>query len=628
MSLASRPTALLKSLPLVLFSLSLLVTACTNVGSANSADAATTPSFVSAPATSASQGSTYTYQIETLPAAGSATLALTAAPSGATLSGNTLTWTPSAAQSRLPNQFSVRATTAAGSATQSWTVTPTGTVSGTWVDTYWTVNGPVPRPFDWTTVLPPPLVLPPPAALVPQPDGSFQTLPGSGNSDGTFSIPNVPGGYYWLQSGGALYWTSSSSFDFATDIVEPMPSNTEINSTTTTMNFNLAGLDPVQTGDQLAWLWEIYPPSSLAGPVSSPVGTTTGSLGEIATSNIDFSQSGAAFFVQYEPETIGPLAALALGPELLVPNLSLTNGTLNSVGETLAPSPQHSFDLNIKGSLWAPLFNGAGPSSTTPQGADLEIAVQPFVTGDKLASFGGSIPLLIDPRSSHPAFALDPAGFGRSPGRCAVSGPRSSGSSPVGPGEPPITADQDFGPAQYGDPFPPAWPRFFTFCQYASVPIPIPGSTTPITFQLVDQQSSSLPPSQVAPLIGQVQNPEINGASLLAPGTVAATGVILNWVAPTGTTPTGYKITTYVPFTFPPGPLGTPGVLTYLPGLSFYTARTSASLPPLQAGQTYVFLITAVSDGAANFETQPNRSALPTASISVVSAPITVSGGL
>jgi hypothetical protein len=50
-------------------------------------------------------------------------------------------------------------------------------------------------------------------------------------------------------------------------------------------------------------------------------------------------------------------------------------------------------------------------------------------------------------------------------------------------------------------------------------------------------------------------------------------------------------------------------------------------LPPLQAGQTYVFSITAILDGAANFETRPNRSALPTASVSVVSAPITTTNG-
>lgn len=619
MSLATRPTERLKSLPIVLLGLSLLMTACSNMSSPEISSPA--PSFVSAPPTTANQGSIYTYQIAT--STGSATLALTMAPSGATLNGDTITWTPSAAQSRLSNQFSVRATSAAGSTTQSWTVTPAGTVSGTWVDTYWTANGPIPRPIDWTTALP---LFPQaaPAALVPQPDGSFQTLQGSGNSDGTFSIPNVPGGYYWLQpTPAAFYWTSSSSFDLGADVAEPLPTKAPLNSTTTSMGFNLAGLDPVQTGDQLAFLWGIYPPFSLANPatVNSALGATTGNLGATINGNLDFSQPGTAFFMQYEPESIGTLAALALGAEVSVSNLSLTNGTANTLSETLAPSPQHSFDLNIKGSLWMPLFNGAGPSPLTPLGAHLQFAVNPFVTSHNLAPISLSIPLVIDPKSINPAFAL-PVAFGLS-GGCDASGPNSSGFS----GEPVISADQDFGPVQYSDPFPSEWAGVFSFCQYASVPVPIPGSTTPITFQLVNQQSNSSPPSQVAPLVGQVQSPKINGANLLTAGMVVpATGVTLNWDAPNGTTPTGYKITLYIPVTFPSVIPGTPSILTYFSSRSFYTTKTSALLPPLQAGQTYVFLITAILDSAANFETQPNHSALPTASASVISAPITASG--
>ena len=109
--------------------------------------------------------------------------------------------------------------------------------------------------------------------------------------------------------------------------------------------------------------------------------------------------------------------------------------------------------------------------------------------------------------------------------------------------------------------------------------------------------------------------------SFLTPNSIGATNVTLNWTAPSGTMPTGYKIDLFVPGALPGG------VQTYLPRGSFYTAKTSAVLPPLQAGQTYVFLITAILDGAANFETRPNRSALPTAFVSVVSAPTTISSG-
>jgi hypothetical protein len=118
-----------------------------------------------------------------------------------------------------------------------------------------------------------------------------------------------------------------------------------------------------------------------------------------------------------------------------------------------------------------------------------------------------------------------------------------------------------------------------------------------------------------------VQNPTINGKSLFVTGTIGGTGVTLSWTAASGAPPTGYKITEFATDTT------LQNAQTYALRTFFYTAKTSVVLPPLQAGQTYVFLITAVLDGAANFETHPNRSELPTAAVSVVSAPITVSTG-
>ena len=246
---------------------------------------------------------------------------------------------------------------------------------------------------------------------------------------------------------------------------------------------------------------------------------------------------------------------------------------------------------------------------------------QPFVTGGKLPSIlAQNIPLLVDLQPSSPlSFELltDP-----SIDVCGGGGPIAPGDFTFLPGEPAVTTDQDFGIVHYGDPFPTDWPRIFTFCQTATVPVPLPGSTTPISFVLKASQSSSLPTSQISPPFGPVQNPTINGTSLFVASTINSTGANLSWTAPNGTAPTGYAIAAFSPATLPNN-----GAMTYLPRGSYFTAKTSALLPPLQVGQTYVFMITAILNGAANFETQPNRSALPTASVSVVSAPIMVTGG-
>ena len=496
---------------------------------------------------------------------------------------------------------------------------PIGTVTGTWADTYWTSNGQVAVPFNWTTATTMPTV------LVPQTNGTFQTLTGTGNANGTFSIPNVPAGYFWLEAGGSSYWTSSSTVNLGQDI-DDQPAAATVSTSSTIIHVNYSGLDALQSGDQAMFLWS---PLSIESPASTPSGGTSLNTGVLINSDVDFSQSAPAFLLQYEPETVGTLSLLRLGPEDTIPSQSFSNGTSNVLNATLASSPQKSFDLNIEGSAWPALFTNAGPSSLNIAGADVTLAALPFMTGADVPAilwsriqptiFGQQmglkfgVPLVADlpSLSAQEVPPLLP--------RCLDSGPIQSGAPVPLPGKPPVTTDQDFGMVSYEDPFPSTWQRVFTLCQTASVSVSLPGSANPISFLLVDSQSTSIPTSQLTPPISKVQNPMIDGASLFTAATISATGVTLSWTAPSGAAPTGYRIATFVSGT-PPGGSG----LSYVSSTTFHTAKTSAVLPPLQSGQTYVFIITAVLDGAANFETQPNRSALPTASVSVISAPITM----
>jgi hypothetical protein len=111
----------------------------------------------------------------------------------------------------------------------------------------------------------------------------------------------------------------------------------------------------------------------------------------------------------------------------------------------------------------------------------------------------------------------------------------------------------------------------------------------------------------------------IGTGSLFAPATVTTTTPTLSWSAPAGATPTGYRVQVFVAMTLPSG------AVVYEPAGFLTTAKTSVTLLPLSGGNTYVFSITAVVDGGANFETKPFRSALPSGTASVVSAPITIS---
>jgi hypothetical protein len=201
------------------------------------------PMFTSTPATAAEEGTPYSYELAATVSGSSAiTFALTTTPAGATLSSGNINWTPTHAESRIGNAFTVTATTAAGgSATQSWTVIPTGTVNITDVTTYWTPAG--------STNVPPTWALKGfPSLLVPQSDGSLQGLQGAANADASFTIPNVPAGFYWLELAPAVYyWTSTSDFDAGLDVIgEPLSSGPD---TTTIFDYAVSGITRSSNAD-------------------------------------------------------------------------------------------------------------------------------------------------------------------------------------------------------------------------------------------------------------------------------------------------------------------------------------------------------------------------------------------
>lgn len=329
------------------------------------------PTFSSTPVTAAEEGMPYAYQLAaTSPDMTAVSFALASGPAGASLSANTLRWTPTREESRVANQFSVTAITPGGGrASQAWSVTPTGSIQIKAVTTYWTPTVTVDIPRVWLANIPYP------AALVPQSDGSLTRLQGAANPDGTFSIPDVPGGYFWLQLAQQVsYWTHSSDFDAGEDIVgSPIQTTSQ---STTTINISVTGLDPVQPQD----LFEVQSNErnfqlGLVG--GGFFGGTTLNFVEKVTSNFDFSQINTVFYNQYEPVTSGTFSGLALGPALMQSNVAITNGAVNNIGGLLQPSPTASVPLNINGSAWAKNFQNVAPAAVSPLLTNFSVSAQP-----------------------------------------------------------------------------------------------------------------------------------------------------------------------------------------------------------------------------------------------------------
>jgi hypothetical protein len=567
--------------------ISFLLTACSGNNNTTSAPAA--PVFTSTPVTQAVEGSPYSYQ---LAASGTAvTFFLTNAPIGATLSGNTISWTPTAEQSRVSNSFIVTATASgSASATQSWTVTPSGTVSISRIDTLWNESGSTSRPFDWSPISSSV------AALVPQPDGSFKSLSGTAGANGAFEIPNVPAGYYWLKLGPRdTYWTSSSTFDVGSDIFVPVTAAIAPTTSTTYINFSFTSLDPVPAIGQL----QVDTPESGA-PLfwsSTNAGSTTAGGAVGIGSNLDFSVIKNAFVRQYEPASFGPVNGYVLGPELTLSNLSLTTGGHNTISGALNPAVPASINLSVQGSAWISLFDHVAPTTPTITGGGFYLSVQPYIAADGTnVSLSNPIDLIWPKANSSSSFFASIT--------CSAN--------------PPLTTDVEAGTVQYGDPFPAAWRRTFRVCQTASVAVPVPGGSTQ-NINLTNTQTTSLPTATVKPLLSAVLNPKINGADLFTASTMSSTGVTLTWNPPAIGTPIGYDVAIMSPTTLPDG------TVNYLSSTTLGTAKTSMTIPPnlLASGRTYLFVITSLADGRANIETSPHRSSLPTASADVISAPIT-----
>lgn len=582
----------------------ILLTACSS--SDVKSTSLKTPVFASVPVTQASEGIMYTYQLATADAKD--TFALSSAPTGATLSGKTISWTPTSAQSRVPNSFAVTATTPEGtSATQSWTVTPNGTVRITRVDTLWDESGSTDSLFDWSRISS--FVV----ALVPQPDGSFVSLSGTPGAKGEFEIPNVPAGYYWLRLGPRdTYWTRSSTFDAGTDVfVSNHLASTPTNATTT-FEFSFA-LEPTAVN---GWLQFTSDQFALEFSGVTAAGSTNFTERMSINGNVDFSAVRNAFVAQYKQTTLGYLNGMSLGPELTLTNLSLKTGVFNAISGTLNLSVPAFVNLNVEASAWTPLLDHIAPVPPTAVGGGIYAYVQPYTAASSPNGPWQSTPISLiatTPANSHLLFTQND---------CSEMSPSAASSNGffVATALQPMTMDVDAGTVQYSDPFPAAWRRTFSVCQNAAIDVPVPGTSTTQSIVLTNSQTTSLPTETVKPLISPVQNAKVNGSDLFTVNTINSSAVTLSWNPPAIGAPFGYQVMIESPTRLPNGSVGYSSLAT------LSTATTSIKVPPdlLAPGHTYLFVISSLMDGRANMETSPHRSSLPVARADLISAPLTI----
>lgn len=528
------------------------------------------PSFSSTAPTSASEGVSYSYPLAASdPAGGAVHFALTSGPSGATLSGTTLTWTPASAQSRTANDFTVTATsTEGGSATQSFTLTPLGTVRITAVDPYVAQIG--------TSTVPEDLSAATYRILAPDGQGGYTTLTGAGTASGTFAIPNVPPGAYYLQfsaTGHTYLWTSASNIDAGSAFLGRAKATTA--NTGSLLNFNLTNMSAFQNNDDI----EVYSPNAggcenfeivscnLTLPANSST-TYSGSADWSGNSLIDSNQGDTLYVLKLSTTVQNGISFVALTDLYTNSSFVQNNGTATAVsGAFTSLSPTSTLRAAANG----PTFVQAITAPSVVQGqAEFGVFAQP---AGPFTSELGVNPALV--------------------GLKARTGQN-------------ITANMDAGDIAYADPFPASWLRYFQYTQSAQQSYLAPGASNPTLLGLSSNLLTTAMPSAAAPaaaLLGPVTGLTLNGVSLDQPQTAVGTTPTIAWQAPQGAT--DFRV-----FVRSLTASGANSVQTLV--FLGQTTGTSLQIPPgvLTAGTTYMVKIEAISQ-AVDWSTTPNRFALP-----------------
>ena len=453
------------------------------------------PLITSTAPASAEEGSEYTYAVVATDPAGTAiTYALDVAPTGATITGNTITWTPAADQSRRENAFRIRVDTASGgTASQDFSVTPRGTVTvkyGAYYVDMANVKTFVPQT--------PPDV----SVLVPDDAGGYTTIAGQVSS-GQAVIPSVPAGGYLLMIGTPLpvfYEESASSVDVSpTNFKRPGIVN---GSYGTGITFQITGLNPFGANDFVAYESPNQNYEDMFYNLSAGLGDTSASgVLDLYTSPLpDAAQGDVEYINQMVGQQVSGTLVNVLQKSSGPLTLTIVDGSLPTVPAALStPGAGGTIRLNVKAAqFWQNLLEG-NPNATGPTGHFGVLATAPG---------GATANLLIS----------DTAGV----------------------------ADFDLGDVGYNNPYPATWGRQFYYAVMSMVKYQLPGTSAPTSaVAIADTTTTDLPTAQ-DPLtlqLGAVRNVRVNGAALTSDQTGIGLTPLIAWDPPLLGVPTSYKVT-------------------------------------------------------------------------------------
>jgi hypothetical protein len=417
-------------------------------------------------------------------------------------------------------------------------------------------------------------------ALVPNLANGFDKYSGATAQDGSFSIPNVPAGSFWLMVPGTNLWTSSSTVDLGyrnwggCRYEQPSSSGTSLSA-------SVAGLNPWQYYDYFYFAV----PNARTGKGALPgVGATSLSF-SIPSGNLllmDAANGDNGYFAQLVTATYANIDFYALQNFAGPLPITITNGSTNSLSVSMQPLPQpNTVRANVRGSAFTALREKMFPGAIDANPGD---NFRVDITADRNGPASNGLYLVL---ASH-AF----------------------------------TTDTDAGDVKFANPYPPAWTPYVDYTDMAIQNIRPAGATSSFPYVLRNRVVSADFPTAsnpLVPLTGPPLNPTINGASLFNDQVITGTTPTLAWQPPSVGTASGYIIQVNEVVV-------NNGQTNVQARIWLTTTSTSVVLPPgvLSSGKAYHFVIRSEYRKNLDMSVSPNLETFPEGESELASGIITV----
>lgn len=446
---------------------------------------------------------------------------------------------------------------------QSLSPGSTRTVTGTRIGHY--LDGPMPADLSGLTV----------AANVPDGSGGYTVITGTGTNTGTFSISNVPSGFYLLQLGHLYVWTRNSVVD--ADFDADFRSTAVTANSDTTLTFDLTNLRSWQSTDS----FEVVCSNNASFDLyAANVGDTTltGTFPYVGQLS-DASQGDQYYMFQLMTQKAKGYPFQGLGRYIAPPKFTQAQDSDTQIDGKLKTIAQTGkFEANINGGDLATQTLAANPGAALV-GTGIVLDVYP---GSMAKGFSTATPDLV-------AYDFVPT-------------------------DPFITSNGDLGVIKYGNPFPPKkWTLFAGYTYSAATNYTAPGATNSAPLNSFVQDFTTMLPSKTSPmtpLVGVVQKASINGKKFFQNQTGVGMTPLLKWSPPSVGTATFYEVRIYE--------LSNDGSGNTIINLTvrLRTAGTSLRIPPnrLSTGLGYVFDVRPFYVPGLNFAKGPFMSGPTSAS--------------